>query len=157
VCAAGQCFLEHLHFGLDTLTDLLQHANTTCNSPLLSTLLSLLCTTLSPQQQQQHAAVGSSSSNALLSAAALGRLAAAVAAVLPAVSPEEAAAAAAGGRAGAELQPTPELQQSYELSCRYVALSPCGGGVQLLSILAQAQSNCRGCNWGQKHCTQIAG
>lgn len=118
MCAAGQCFLEHLHFGLDTLTDLLQHANTTCNSPLLSTLSALLCTTLSPQQ---HAAVGGSSS-ALLPAAALGRLAAAAAAVLPAVSPEEAAAAAAGGRAGAELQPTPELQQSYELSCRYVAL-----------------------------------
>lgn len=124
--AAGPAVLEHLHFGLDTLTDLLQHANTTCNTPLLSNILLLLCTTLTPQQQQQQFAGsggGSQAVAALLPAAALGRLAAAAAAVLPSVTPEEAAAASASlGNSGSrvDLQPTPELQQSYEFACRWV-------------------------------------
>jgi hypothetical protein len=121
---AEPAVLEHLHFGLDTLTDLLQHASTTCNTPLLSNILLLLCTTLTPQQQHASSSGGSQAVTALLPAAALGRLAAAAAAVLPSVTPEEAAAASAGvgssGSSRVDVQPSPELQQSYELACRLV-------------------------------------
>lgn len=126
--AAGPAVLEHLHFGLDTLTDLLQHANTTCNTPLLSNILLLLCTTLATQQQQYAGSGGGSQAvAALLPAAALGRLAEAAAAVLPSVTPEEAAATSAGlgsGGSRLDLQPSPELQQSYEFACRWVGGPP---------------------------------
>jgi hypothetical protein len=39
---AGSRFLEHLHFGLDALTCLLQHCTGTANSPLMAQVLLLL-------------------------------------------------------------------------------------------------------------------
>ena len=119
-CHPGPSFTEHLHYGLDTLTDLLLHATVTCHTPLQHTTLLLLCEALTPATQAASSSSSSGSNvGASLLLATLERLAAAAVAVLPDITADELVAAAAGSGGG--LQPAPETLQSYDLACRWVA------------------------------------
>jgi hypothetical protein len=102
--AAGPSFKQHFHFGLDTLTELLQHCSATCNTPVLAATLLLLEAPTDPNNP----------SSLLVPMASTVRLAAAAVAVLP-------DGAQGGGQQqqqGMELQPGPELQAAYEAALR---------------------------------------
>jgi hypothetical protein len=100
--------MQHFHFGLDTLTELLQHCTASCNTPVLAATLLLLEAPTDPNNP----------SSLLVPMASLVRLAAAAVAVLP--DSAQAGQQQQQQQQGMELQPGPELQAAYEAACRWV-------------------------------------
>lgn len=109
--STGPAFTQHFHFGADTLTELLLHSTSTCNTPTLASALLLLTGATDPGKP----------SSLLVPMLAVARLAAAAVGVLPDEGRAAGAAAAyhQQQQQGMELQPSPELQTAYEAACRY--------------------------------------
>eukprot|EP00775_Hariotina_reticulata_P001692 gene1692-2036_t len=109
----GSCFLEHLHFGIEALTCLLQHCTQTANSPIMAQVLLLFFEVTGPRLPP----------SLLLPQAAVVKLAAAAADVLPDCESHTAGSFTAVTEAstGPQLQPSPELQDAYVGACRALA------------------------------------
>ncbi|KAF6259674.1 hypothetical protein COO60DRAFT_1638236 [Scenedesmus sp. NREL 46B-D3] len=107
LASQGPAFMQHFHFGVDTLTELLQHCTASCNTPVMAATLLLLEGPTDPNNR----------SSLLVPLASLVRLAAAAVAVLPDGEQAGQQQQQQQQQQGMELQPGPELQVAYEAAC----------------------------------------